>query len=151
MHCATSRKVPGSIPGGVTGDLFHGIRQSHVPGVHPASKNEYQDTPGGKDGRCVWLTTYHLQVTMSRNLWALTSQKSLGLLRYYSKEPCWYRHNEMLLRPQEMTRIFSLIGVVFVMRRVYSMPWIPFRNRCIGLDIFSKSIVWFLHITNSEH
>jgi hypothetical protein len=36
-HCATSRKVPGSIPGGVTGDFFRGIRQFHVPGVDSAS------------------------------------------------------------------------------------------------------------------
>jgi hypothetical protein len=40
----------------------------HVPRVDSASKNEYHDTPGGKYGRCVWLTTYHLQVPMSRNL-----------------------------------------------------------------------------------
>jgi hypothetical protein len=38
----------------------------------------YQDTPGGKDGRCVWLTTYHLQVPMSQNLEALTYQNPLG-------------------------------------------------------------------------
>jgi hypothetical protein len=63
-HCATSRKVPGSI----TGDFFRGIRQFHVSGVDPASKNEDQDTPGGKDGGCVLLTTYHFQVPMSRNL-----------------------------------------------------------------------------------
>jgi hypothetical protein len=37
------RKVPGSIPGGVTGDFFRGIRQFHVPGVDSASKNKYQD------------------------------------------------------------------------------------------------------------
>jgi hypothetical protein len=30
------------------------------PGVD--SVPEYQDTPGGKDGRCVRLTTYHLHV-----------------------------------------------------------------------------------------
>jgi hypothetical protein len=63
---------------GVTGDFFCGIRQSHVPGVDSASKNEYQHTPGGKDGRCVWLTTHPLQVPMSRNLVALTSQNPLG-------------------------------------------------------------------------
>jgi hypothetical protein len=77
-YCAISRKVTGSIPGGVTGDFVRGIRQFHEPGVDSSSKNEYQDTPGGKGGRCVWLTTYHLQVPMSRNLEALTSQNRLG-------------------------------------------------------------------------
>jgi hypothetical protein len=77
-HCATSRKVPGSIPSGITQDFFRCIRQFHVPGVDSASKNEYQDTAGGKDGRCVWLTTYYLQMPMSQNLEALTSQNPLG-------------------------------------------------------------------------
>jgi hypothetical protein len=54
---ATSRKFPGSIPGRVTGDFFRGIRQVHVPGVDSAFRNEYQDIPGGKAGRCVRLTT----------------------------------------------------------------------------------------------
>jgi hypothetical protein len=49
-----------------------------LPGVGSASKNEYQDTPGGKDGQCVRLTTYHRKVPMSRNLGALTSQNSPG-------------------------------------------------------------------------
>jgi len=32
MHCATSRTVPESIPGGVTGDIFRGFtRRNHVP------------------------------------------------------------------------------------------------------------------------
>jgi len=30
---------------------------SLCPGVDSASKNEYQDIPGGKDGRCVRVTT----------------------------------------------------------------------------------------------
>ena len=31
-RCAASRTVPGSIPGGVTGDSFRGsFRQNHVP------------------------------------------------------------------------------------------------------------------------
>jgi hypothetical protein len=75
---ATSQKVPESIPGGVTWDFFRGIRQFHVPGLDSSSKNEYQNTPGDKDGRCVWLKTYHLQVPMSRNLGALTTQNPLG-------------------------------------------------------------------------
>jgi hypothetical protein len=76
-HWATSQKVPGSFSGGVNGDFFHGIQQFRVPRVDSASKNKYQDTPGGKDGRCVWLTTYHLQVLMSRNLEALNSQNPM--------------------------------------------------------------------------
>jgi hypothetical protein len=42
-------------------------------------KNEYQDTPGGKDDQCVRLTTYHLQVPMSRNQEALISQNPIRL------------------------------------------------------------------------
>ena len=42
---ATSRKVPGLIPGRVTGDFFRSIRQVHVPGV------DSEDIPGGTDGR----------------------------------------------------------------------------------------------------
>jgi hypothetical protein len=42
------------------------------------NKNECQDTPGGKDDRCVWLTIYKLQLPMSRNLGALTSHNTLG-------------------------------------------------------------------------
>jgi hypothetical protein len=41
------------------------------PGSTQPLKNEFQETPGGKYGRCVRLTTYHLQVPMSQNLEAL--------------------------------------------------------------------------------
>jgi hypothetical protein len=41
-------------------------------------KNEYEDTPGGKDGWCIRLTTYHLHVPLARNLEALTFQNPLG-------------------------------------------------------------------------
>jgi hypothetical protein len=51
---------------------------SMCPGSTELLKNEYQDTPGGKGGPCVRLATYHLQVPMSRNLEALTSQNPLG-------------------------------------------------------------------------
>ena len=55
-YCSTSRKVAGSIPGGVFG-IFHW----HNPGsgVDSASnRDEYQEyVLGGKGGRCVGLTT----------------------------------------------------------------------------------------------
>jgi hypothetical protein len=42
-RCATSRKVLGSIPGGVTVDFFHGSpRRNHVLWVDSAPENEYQ-------------------------------------------------------------------------------------------------------------
>jgi hypothetical protein len=38
--------------------IFSGASDSSMrPGVDSASKNEYQDIPGGKDGRCVRVTT----------------------------------------------------------------------------------------------
>jgi hypothetical protein len=51
------------------------------PGVDSASKNEYQNNPGGKGGRCVRLTTNHLHVPFSRNMGALTSWNPVGLFR----------------------------------------------------------------------
>ena len=35
---------------------------SVCPGVNSASKNEYQDIPGSKGGRCVRVTPYHIHV-----------------------------------------------------------------------------------------
>jgi hypothetical protein len=43
-----------------TVELYTTSRYSAVPmcpGVESASRNEYQDIPGGKDGRCVRVTT----------------------------------------------------------------------------------------------
>jgi hypothetical protein len=54
---------------------------SMCPGVDSASKNEYHVNPGDKGGRCLRLTTSHLHVPMSRNLWALISWSPVGLLR----------------------------------------------------------------------
>ena len=81
-HCATSRKVPGSIPG-VAGFFSVASDSSMCPGVDSASKNEYQVNPGRKGGRCVRLTTYHVHVPMSRNLrgGGLTSWNPVGLFR----------------------------------------------------------------------
>jgi hypothetical protein len=55
-HCATSRKVAGSIPEGSLTSFF---RPLFSPRVDTAcNRNEYQGSClGGKDGRCVGLTT----------------------------------------------------------------------------------------------
>ena len=45
------------------------IRQVHVPGVDSASKNEYQDIPGGKGGRCVGVTTLPPSCTECSEIW----------------------------------------------------------------------------------
>ena len=59
-HCATSRAVPGSNPGGVTGIFLVDTDRTMCPGVNSASKKmSTRDSPGGKGGRCVGLTTYH--------------------------------------------------------------------------------------------
>jgi hypothetical protein len=57
MRVDTIRMDPRSISGRVTGEFFRGIRQVLVPGFDLAFRNEYQDIPWGKDGRCVGLTT----------------------------------------------------------------------------------------------
>jgi hypothetical protein len=41
--------------------LWH-LTVTWCPAVDSATKNEYQDIPWGKSGRCVRLTTYHLHV-----------------------------------------------------------------------------------------
>jgi hypothetical protein len=47
-------------------------------GVDIASKNEYQDTPGSKAGRCVRLTTYHLHVSNVKKIRGLNLPDSQG-------------------------------------------------------------------------
>ena len=70
MCCATIRKVAGSIPTGVSGNVIDikSLRSHYDPGVDSASnRNEYQEYfLGGKGGRCVWLTTYHHPALLSR-------------------------------------------------------------------------------------
>jgi len=71
-HCATSRRVPESIPG--HWGFFPGSDSSMCPGVDSASKNEYQDIPGVKTVRKGDdLTTFMCRVSI--NSGALTYQK----------------------------------------------------------------------------
>jgi hypothetical protein len=58
--CATSRTVPGSIPGGVTGffsDISPSDRTMALGLTQPLAKTSTRNIPGGKGGRCVRLTT----------------------------------------------------------------------------------------------
>jgi hypothetical protein len=57
---ATSRTVPESIPGGVTGyfsDIFPSDRTMALGSTQPLVKMSTSNIPGGKGGRCVTLTT----------------------------------------------------------------------------------------------
>ena len=60
-RCATSRTVPGSIPGGVTGDFFPRFPPTKpcALGSTQSLKMSTRDFSWGKGGRCVELTTYH--------------------------------------------------------------------------------------------
>jgi len=58
-RCATSRTVPGSIPGGVTGffsDIFPSDRTTALWSTQPQVEMSTRNIPGGKGGRCVRLT-----------------------------------------------------------------------------------------------
>ena len=50
---------------------------SMCPGVDYDSKNEYQDNPGGKDGRCLRLTTYQLHVPIVKKSGGLNLLETL--------------------------------------------------------------------------
>jgi hypothetical protein len=59
-RCATSRTVPGSTPGGVTGffsDIFSSERTKALGSTQPLVKMSTRNIPGDKGGRCVRLTT----------------------------------------------------------------------------------------------
>jgi hypothetical protein len=96
------------------------------PGVDSASKNEYQDTPGGKGGRCVRVTTLPPSYCRkSRKSGALTYQIPKGLFRtvagkLYLYPTNWrqcgprrfnYGKNLLLLSGFEL-RIFHFVGII---------------------------------------
>ena len=58
--CATSRTVPGSVPGGVTGffsDIFPSDHTMVLGSTQPLVKMSTRNISGGKGGRCMRLTT----------------------------------------------------------------------------------------------
>jgi hypothetical protein len=72
---------PGIFPVVSDSSMYHG--------VDSASKNEYQDNPGRKGGRCVRLTTYHLHVPIVK--------KSGGLNLLEPRGPVQARNGTALL------------------------------------------------------
>ena len=51
---------------------------SVCPGVDSASKNEYQDIPGGKGGRCVRVTTLPPSCAECLVIWSLNRPEPAG-------------------------------------------------------------------------
>jgi hypothetical protein len=99
------------------------------PEVDSASKKEYQVNHGHKGSQCVRLTTYHLHVSMSRNVGVLTSWNPAGLFRpvmgqfylYLYIRFCFNRSNRPVnnsvipsqnhVRPTKSTRSSSEPGI----------------------------------------
>jgi len=60
IRCPTSRMVPGSIPGDVTGffsDIFPSDLAMVLGSTQPLVKMSNRNIPEGRDGRCVRVTT----------------------------------------------------------------------------------------------
>ena len=70
--CATSRTVPGSIPGGVTG-FFSGIfpseRTMDLGSTQPLVKMSTRNIPGGKGVRCLGLSTTPPSCAECNEIW----------------------------------------------------------------------------------
>ena len=81
-RCATSRTVPGSIPGNVTGffsDIFPSDRTMPLGSTQPPVKMSTRNIPGVKGGGCVRLATSPPSCAeCHENLGAATSWNPLG-------------------------------------------------------------------------
>jgi hypothetical protein len=86
-RCDTSRTVPGSFPGGVTGffsDSFPSDPTMALGSIQPLVKISTRNIPGGKGGRCVRLTTSQTSRAECHEIWEPktpgTLWATLGLL-----------------------------------------------------------------------
>jgi hypothetical protein len=86
-RCATSRTVPGSIPGGVTAffsDISPSDRTMALGSTQPPVKMSTRNIPGDRDGRCVRLTSPPSRAE-SHEIWESKPPETLsataGLLR----------------------------------------------------------------------
>jgi hypothetical protein len=87
-RCTTSRTVPGSIPGGVTGffsDMCPSDRTRALGSTQPLVKMSTRNIPGGKGSRCVRLTTSQPSRAECHEIWEPkppgTLWATLGLLQ----------------------------------------------------------------------
>ena len=80
-HCATSRKVAGSIPDGVL-ETPRGLNPSGLAmalGSTVSNRNEYQGSPlGGKGGQCVRLTNLPLSRAVYLKILRVSTSRPLG-------------------------------------------------------------------------
>ena len=87
-RCATSRTVPGSIPGGVTAfftDIFPSDRSMALGSTQPLVQMSTRNIPWGNGGRCVRLTTSPPSCAECHEIWEPKPPGTLwatpGLLR----------------------------------------------------------------------
>ena len=118
---------------------------STCPGVDWASKNEYQDHPGGKSGRCVRLTTYHLHVPIVKKSGGLNLLEPCGPVQacngtalpfIYISLPV-HSAGEMSNRAREICIFVCNSGwntccVTFVLSYVSSFHFYPFFTPFLG-------------------
>jgi len=95
---STGWTLRGSNPGG--GEIFH-TRPNRSSGPPSLLYNGYRVIPGGKGGRCVWLTTYN-------SCSAETSRKSGALI-----------YPEPLGPPRPVRDTFTFIPSIMIINRIY--------------------------------
>jgi hypothetical protein len=110
-RCATSRTLPGSIPGGVTGffsDVFPSDRSMSLGSTQTLLKMSTRNIPGGKGGRCVRLTTSPPSRAECHEIWEPkppgTPWATPALLR-----DCFTLIFALICRPSHHTVVLALI------------------------------------------
>jgi hypothetical protein len=90
-RCATSRKVPESIPGGVTlffSDIFLSDRSMTLGSTQPLVKMSTRNISGGKGGRCVRLTTSPPSCAVCHEIWEPKPPGTLWATSGLSRDSC---------------------------------------------------------------